>query len=131
MSALFRRRAAGGSSAIPEVTAAEAADLLTQDALLLDVREPVEWNTGHAPTARHIPLGQLPRYLSELPTDRRIIVVCRSGNRSARATAVLRAASLDAANLTGGMSAWARSGLPVVSNSGGPGTVVLTEARVS
>ena len=123
MSALFRRRSANASAAIPEVTAADAADLLMHNALLVDVREPVEWNTGHAPSARHIPLGQLPRYLSDLPKDRRIILVCRSGNRSAQATAILTAAGIDASNLTGGMSAWARSGLPVVSNNGGPGTV--------
>ena len=123
MSALFRRRSANASAAIPEVTAADAADLLMHNALLVDVREPFEWNTGHAPSARHIPLGQLPRYLSDLPKDRRIILVCRSGNRSAQATAILTAAGIDASNLTGGMSAWARSGLPVVSNNGGPGTV--------
>jgi rhodanese-related sulfurtransferase len=123
MSALFRRRSANASTAIPEVTAADAADLLMHDALLVDVREPVEWNTGHAPSARHIPLGQLRRYMCDLPKDRRIILVCRSGNRSAQATAILTAAGLDASNLTGGMSAWARSGLPVVSNNGGPGTV--------
>jgi rhodanese-related sulfurtransferase len=123
MSALFRRRSANASTAIPEVTAADAADLLMHDALLIDVREPVEWNTGHAPSARHIPLSQLTRYLCDLPKDRRIILVCRSGNRSAQATAILTAAGLDASNLTGGMSAWARSGLPVVSNNGAPGTV--------
>lgn len=123
MSALFRRRTADSSSAIPEVTPAEAAELLMQGALLVDVREPFEWNTGHATNARHIPLGVLPRHLSDLPPHRRIIVACRSGNRSARATAILTSAGLDAANLTGGMSAWARSGLPVVSSSGGPGTV--------
>src|SRR6185437_1290088 len=119
MSALFRRRSANASTAIPEVTAADAADLLMHDALLVDVREPVEWNTVHAPSARHIPLGQLRRYMCHLPKDRRIILVCRSGNRSAQATAILTAAGLDASNLTGGMSAWARSGLPVVSNNGG------------
>ena len=106
MSAFFRRRSANASGAIPEVTAADAADLLRHDALLVDVREPAEWNTGHAPSARHIPLGQLRRHLSDLPNDRRIILVCRSGNRSSQATAILTAAGLDASNLTGGMSAW-------------------------
>jgi rhodanese-related sulfurtransferase len=123
MSALFRRRAADASAAIPEVSAAEAADLLGQDAILVDVREPHEWNTGHAPAARHIPLQQLRRHLSELPKDRRIILVCRSGNRSAQATAILTGVGFDAANLTGGMTAWARSGLAMVSDLGGPGTV--------
>jgi rhodanese-related sulfurtransferase len=122
MSALFRR-GAGRPSALPAVTVAEAADLTKSGALLIDVREPFEWKTGHAPSARHIPLGQLPRYADELPRDQRLILVCRSGNRSAQATSLLTAAGFDAANLTGGMSAWARSGLPVVSDSGAPGTV--------
>ena len=123
MSAFFRRRAAGSSSAMPEVTPGEAANLGEQAAVLVDVREPFEWTTGHAPDARHIPLGQLPRHLSALPTDKRIILMCRSGNRSAQATAILTAAGLDAANMTGGMAAWARAGLPVVTDFGAPGTV--------
>jgi rhodanese-related sulfurtransferase len=124
MSALFRRRAVGRSAEIPAVTARETADLADEASVLIDVREQFEWNAGHAPTARHIPLGQLPRRISELPTDKRIILVCRSGNRSAQATAMVTTAGLDAANLTGGMAAWVRTGLPVVTNSGEPGSVV-------
>ena len=44
-------------------------------AVLLDVREPQEWQAGHAPQAEHIPLGQLESRLAELPRDRQII--CR------------------------------------------------------
>jgi rhodanese-related sulfurtransferase len=123
MSALFRRRAAGRSSALPAVTPDEAADLGKHAAVLVDVREPFEWDAGHAPQARHIPLGQLPRQLATLPSDRQIILVCRSGNRSAQATALLANAGLEAANLTGGMAAWARAGLPVVTDTGARGTV--------
>lgn len=108
---------------IPAVTAGEAADLSEQGAIVVDVREPFEWNAGHAPKALHIPLGQLPRRISELPRDKRIILVCRSGNRSAQATALLTSAGLDAANLTGGMAAWARAELAVVTDSGQPGSV--------
>ncbi|OIQ79506.1 putative adenylyltransferase/sulfurtransferase MoeZ [mine drainage metagenome] len=81
---------------------------------LLDVREQDEWDAGHAPGAWHIPLGELPRRVSELPVEGRILVVCRSGSRSARATAWLEQVGYDAANLDGGMVAWAGAGLPVV-----------------
>ncbi len=83
-------------------------------ATLLDVREQDEWESGHAAGAVHIPIGELPRRVSELPVDGRILVVCRSGSRSARATAWLERAGYDAANLDGGMLAWAGAGLPVV-----------------
>lgn len=96
---------------------------LQVDALLLDVREPHEWDAGHAPDAVHIPLDTLPARLDALPSDRPIIVVCRSGRRSARAAALLTTAGYDARNLTGGMTAWQRRGLPVLTDRGAPGRV--------
>jgi rhodanese-related sulfurtransferase len=80
--------------------------------LLVDVREPSEWADGHAPGALHRPLGGLDP--TTLPKADRYFVICRSGNRSARATEALVAAGLDAYNVEGGMSAWARAGLPIV-----------------
>jgi rhodanese-related sulfurtransferase len=71
---------------IPEIEADEAARLAGDGAHLLDVREPAEWQSGHAPGALWIPLGHLSTRFHELPTDRRIAVVCRSGGRSAMAT---------------------------------------------
>ena len=66
------------------MTAAEAHQAVTSDgAVLLDVREPSEWRAGHAPQARHLVLSQLQDHLDDLPTDRPIITVCRSGRRSA------------------------------------------------
>ncbi|HTW98325.1 MAG TPA: rhodanese-like domain-containing protein [Acidimicrobiales bacterium] len=107
---------------VPEVGAAEADDLVRAGALLLDVREPDEWEAGHAPAARSIPLGQLAERLAEIP-DGTIVVVCRSGGRSARAAAALAGSGREARNLAGGMQAWAAAGLPVVTDAGGPGTV--------
>ena len=106
-----------------KVTAAEAAARVDDGAMLLDVREPDEWQAGHAPRARHIPLGQLPQRARELPANKPIVAVCRSGNRSACAAAILADAGRDASNLAGGMRAWARAGLPVVAKGGGPGRV--------
>lgn len=101
----------------------EARDAMERGAVLLDVREPHEWRSGHAPKARHIPLGELSSRAGELPRNREILVVCRSGSRSARAAKMLSARRGDVANVKGGMAAWARAGLPVVAKGGGPGRI--------
>jgi rhodanese-related sulfurtransferase len=101
----------------------EAQEALQRGAVLLDVREPHEWQAGHAPKARHIPLGQLGTRAGELPRNREVLVVCRSGARSTRAAKMLAAQRGDVANVKGGMSAWARAGLPVVAKGGRPGRV--------
>ena len=108
------------------VTASEAQSAtLYGPAVLLDVREPQEWQAGHAPQAEHIPLGQLESRLAELPRDRQIICVCRSGRRSALAAQQLVAHGYQAVNLTGGMTAWNGAGLPVATGKGrGPGRVL-------
>jgi rhodanese-related sulfurtransferase len=102
----------------------EADGLMRSGALLLDVREPAEWRAGHAPGARHIPLGELEGRLGELPRDQTVVVVCRSGGRSARATSVLTRSGFQALNLNGGMGAWASVGLAVQTDDGEAGTVV-------
>lgn len=101
-------------SAIGEIDVAAANALVEAGALLLDVRNDDEWEAGHAPAAVLIPLGDLATRHTELPTDRKIAVICRSGARSARATEALVGAGYDAVNVAGGMLAWADSGLPVV-----------------
>lgn len=81
---------------------------------ILDVREPAEYAEGHIAGSKRIPLGQLANRLSGLPQDQPIVAVCRSGNRSNVAQAVLkRAGFANVLNLRGGMLAWAHSGLPV------------------
>lgn len=107
---------------LPDVDPAQAADLLSRgEATLLDVREPQEWTAGHAPQARHLPLGHLTS--ATVAQDRPVIAVCRSGNRSGKAAAALAAAGMPVHNLAGGMKAWAQAGLPVVTDDGAPGTV--------
>ncbi len=116
---LFRRT--------PSAVTADDAHSATHHGLgvLLDVREPHEWQAGHAPQAWHLPLGQLDDRLAELPRDRQIITVCRSGRRSALAASQLTAQGYQAVNLSGGMTAWAAAGLPVVTaTDGGPGRIV-------
>lgn len=108
---------------VPAVDATAARELAGEGALLLDVREIDEWHDGHAPGAVHVPLGDLTERLDELPSDRRIVAVCRSGNRSAGATQALRQAGYDAVNMRGGMQAWERSGGQVVRDDGRTGFV--------
>jgi rhodanese-related sulfurtransferase len=93
----------------------EAQAKLTQKAkpYLLDVRQPEEYRSGHINGAKLIPLGDLSRHMNELPKDREIICVCRSGNRSLAATRQLSAAGYNVTNLNGGMMAWARARLPI------------------
>jgi len=92
--------------------------------LLLDVREPYEWDAGHAPGAVHVPLGELVERLDEVPAGPRVAVVCRSGHRSASATAFLVARGRAARNVEGGMLAWAALGLPVEASGARPATVL-------
>jgi rhodanese-related sulfurtransferase len=99
---------------VPEVTADEAATLVAEGALLLDVREQDEWDAGHVEAAVHLPMSRIGLEYQTLPTDRRIVCICHVGARSAAVADALRAAGWDAVNLAGGMVAWERAGLPVV-----------------
>ncbi|NNG37016.1 rhodanese-like domain-containing protein [Nakamurella aerolata] len=100
-----------------EIALADLPTDLPAGAALLDVREDDEWQAGHAPQAVHIPLPQLAERLDEVPEGDPVYVVCRSGGRSARATAFLNANGWDAVNVAGGMSAWAAAGRPLTADS--------------
>ena len=84
---------------IPQVSVTDVHD----DAVMLDVREQDEWDAGHAPGAVHIPLGELPSRLGELPDSDAgmLAVICRGGGRSSRAVAWLVAAGLRRGQCTG------------------------------
>ncbi len=108
------RRLFGTAAATPSTGVTEARAQQQQGALIIDVRERGEWAGGHVPGARHIPLGQLAHAASSLPADRDLLLICQSGNRSARAVELLQQAGFNrATNVAGGMVAWARAGLPV------------------
>lgn len=94
-------------------------------AVLLDVRETPEWDAGHAPDALHLPLSRLAAVpgLPSAVRGRPVVAVCRSGRRSRRAAEILAARGVDATDVTGGMTAWARAGLPVVDGGGKSGVV--------
>lgn len=96
---------------MPEITIAEADECRPQGQVL-DVREDFEVAEGMIPGALHIPMGQLGSRLQELDRSRPVIVVCRSGNRSARVADALNQAGYTADTMAGGMVAWQRAGLP-------------------
>jgi rhodanese-related sulfurtransferase len=103
-------------AALPaEVDVAKAAELQATGAFLLDVREPDEWAAGHIDGATLIPLGQLPARVAEVPPDRQVVVVCHSGNRSAKGRDVLLGAGYPSVtSMAGGMTAWTAAGNLVV-----------------
>ncbi len=84
------------------------------DVVILDVREQEEYAAGHISKAVLIPLEQLPNRLSELPKDKLIIAVCRSGRRSGLATEFLRQKGFTQSHsMEGGMNAWQQAGYEI------------------
>lgn len=109
----------GGSSTaattLPrEVSVAEGYELYQQgEVFVLDVRQPEEWDEYHAPNTTLIPLGELQARINEVPKDKQILVVCRSGNRSQEGRNILLAAGYDATSMAGGLLDWRASGYPI------------------
>jgi rhodanese-related sulfurtransferase len=109
---------------LPEIDATEAARRRERDeAALVDVRERDEWDAGRIAGSQLIPLSELVERQAELPDDRPLVVVCRSGNRSARVVAALAEAGYDATNLAGGLHAWLEAGETLVADGDRPGTL--------
>jgi rhodanese-related sulfurtransferase len=102
------------ADAEPEVLSTDLPD----GAFLLDVREDDEWAAGHAPDAVHVRLGDLGARAGELPRDREVYVICRSGARSAYAAQALTGGGWTAVNVSDGMTGWAVAGRPMVSETG-------------
>lgn len=100
-------------SDIPVGTLGNAAS--SRDLTILDVREPVEWQTGYAPGAVLISLGRLRQQLDAIPRDSLVAVICESGTRSSTGASLLQAAGFPTvATVSEGMSGYRRAGLPVV-----------------
>ena len=98
-----------------EMSVKEVASLNPDEWLFLDVREPEEWVSGHIEWATLIPLGQLADRSSQLDKETRIVVICRSGNRSAQARDILlRQGFQFVTSMAGGMNEWIAQGLPTV-----------------
>src|SRR5688500_11977139 len=99
---------------IREVSPKEAREMRARGdtAVYLDVREPNEWNLGHLPGAMHIPRGLLESKIeAAVPRDRKVVIYCASGNRSALAADTLQQMGYaDVVSMSGGFTAWAQSG---------------------
>lgn len=112
------RLGAGNATAtLPdEVSVTRAAELHNSGVMMLDVREPDEWNQAHIAGAVLIPLGELQSRLNEVPKDQPVVVYCRTGHRSASGRDILKAAGYtNVTSMTGGITTWISQGLPTVS----------------
>jgi rhodanese-related sulfurtransferase len=102
-----------------EISVQEANELLNRgEAVLVDVREPHEWDAGRIPGARHVQLEHLASQADTIPRDKRVIFQCRLGVRSAMATKAFRASGYDALSMAGGIQAWHDAGLPLEPDDG-------------
>jgi len=92
---------------------------------MLDVREDAEWAAGHAPSAHHVPMNEVPARIAEIPEAGPVVVVCRVGGRSAEVVRYLAAQGYgEVLNLDGGMQAWASAGRPLEADGAGIPTIV-------
>jgi rhodanese-related sulfurtransferase len=102
---------------VASITVQEAWERVTSSkttAMIVDVRETWEYKQGHARGARNIPLSQLGKRLNEIPVDRDILLMCRSGNRSLQAAKFLQQQHVErVVNVSGGMLSWEMHRLPM------------------
>lgn len=116
LAAFFFWQSSGAGGGLPaEIAVAQAAAKRDAGAFILDVRQPEEWNEYHVPGSTLIPLGELASRLNEVPRDREIVVVCRSGNRSQQGRDILQQAGFEqVTSMAGGLSEWRAAGYPTV-----------------
>jgi rhodanese-related sulfurtransferase len=120
-----------------EVSREEARKMLDEGAQLVDIRADHEWEAGHIPDAKHVPLPELPQRTGEIDKDRPVVVYCRGGNRSSMATAALNEAGYDAVKLSEGIVGWAGEDLPLepkggyVADSGEAAAILQAQGKPS
>lgn len=101
--------------AVPEIDVGELAALREQGIVLIDVRNPDEFESFRVSGARLIPLPEVPERIEEIPDDQTVYVICKTGARSARAVEFLNRQGHDTVNVRGGTQAWVEAGRPVES----------------
>jgi rhodanese-related sulfurtransferase len=108
--------AAGGATAsglARDISVDEAYQMYQGGTFVLDVRTQEEWDEYHVPNTTLIPLDELPNRLSEVPKDKEIVVICRSGNRSQEGRDILLSAGYNASSMTGGVKEWYAKGYSI------------------
>jgi rhodanese-related sulfurtransferase len=107
------------SSGLPlEISSADALQKKDSGAFILDVRQPEEWAEYHMPGSTLIPLGELAARIKEVPADREIVVICRSGNRSKSGRDILLEAGYSkVTSMAGGLTDWRNRGYPTESGN--------------
>ena len=100
---------------VPQIDVQEANKRLKRDknVIIVDVRQPNETKSGVVPGAKLIPLSEIGSRMNELPLDKPILTICQSSHRSPFAARKLAKAGYDVTNVSGGMMAWRKAGLPV------------------
>jgi rhodanese-related sulfurtransferase len=104
---------------ISEIEVSALAERVAAGALVIDVREPNEYQAGHVPGAQLLPLAAVPDELARFNADGPTYVICRSGGRSMRACEIAADEGYDVVNVTGGTSAWIDSGRDVAIGDSG------------
>lgn len=108
----------------PDLTTPKGVAERSGEIVILDVREPGEWEAGRVEGSVHVPLGQLMSgRMPELDEERPIVAVCSVGGRSQVAALLLQARGYEAYNLEGGLERWVADGLPLTTPAGEPGRV--------
>lgn len=113
---LLNRAPAVAAGVPAEIDVAAGYGRYQAGAFVLDVRTPEEWNDFHVEGSTLIPLNELAVRVNEVPRDREILVVCRSGNRSQEGRDILKAAGfINVTSMAGGLNQWRSAGYPTVS----------------
>jgi len=116
---IFEQNGAAVDAYPQEITVSQAAAKRQAGAFILDVRQPEEWADAHIPGSTLIPLGDLEGRINEVPKDQEIVVVCRSGNRSAQGRDILKQAGFtQVTSMAGGLNEWKADGYETVSGGG-------------
>ena len=104
----------GETVASSQIVPADVAGRISDGALIVDVRAPSEYRSGHIAGSLNVPLGRLVSQMGDRPRTQPVVLVCESGSRSAIGASLLTAAGFtNVTNLTGGISGWRREGLPL------------------
>ena len=96
-----------------EVSINELEQAITNGEFVLDVREDWEFQAGHVPNAKHIPLNSIPDRLAEIPKEQTVWVICQAGGRSMTAANYLSGQGFDVVSVAGGTGSWVQSGKQV------------------